>query len=161
MQLLAIDPGLTCTGWALAESGLFLKVGVAYLTEKQKQGMSLFQRSRRLASMLPKCNDGALIEHMWVSRKQAANANNLLKTAFLSGYYASRYSSVEMVFPSQWQPKDYPDGKAGTESWVRDTIGATRSDSLVGHIPRSKRDNAYDAMGMAIFYANREGLRAR
>lgn len=156
-MLLSIDPGLSGTGWAYWCRGELLRAGTVHLTPKQRKGLELLQRAWAIREQLPCTRGHVVIERMWVSPALARNANAMLKTSFLSGVLAGSFETGEMVYPSQWRPKGCK-GKEGVHDWVQERLSQISYRRVVAGTPKSRREHMFDAIGIGMWYWDREGV---
>jgi hypothetical protein len=164
LNLLAIDPSLTCTGWAFFEGPTLKQCGIV----RTDPSWPLAMRIGRAAEMITaRDEEEAWPEHdtviewpqVYTFGKSKGDPNDLLPVAGVAAVcaatlaYASR--PAELVKPAAWKgqtPKDVHNARV----LARLTPGELAMVDGSG-IPMSLRNNVIDAIGLGLWKLGRMG----
>lgn len=152
--LLAIDPGLSGTGWAIwyANTGIPHSVGVI----PAMKGEDLAIRCLNITSLLPYFNDGSVIVCEFPEFQEGSQRSmgwrkgDLQKLTFLVGYIAGCYPKCRFVpvKPSTWKGQ-LP--KAIVADRITDRLGKAAVEEL------KIKTHAWDAVGIGLWFRDLKG----
>lgn len=103
MRLVAIDPSLRATGWAVFEDGRLVSCGIV----KTAAGTTAEQAAREVAQRLKNDLDGAVavIERpqIYQGRRSKGDPNDLVGVALVAGACAAWADRAVFVLPHDWK----------------------------------------------------------
>lgn len=145
MILLAIDPGVN-TGFALFRNGYLSNCGI-------QKDIDFFYFANTLVIEKPQIYRGRL---------QKGDPNDLITLAIQVGRYVERFSRVasrvELVLPATWKgqvPKEIHHPR------IMNTLNETERPVIEAvKCAKSLRHNIIDAVGLGIWFLQKEGLRS-
>lgn len=102
MSLLAIDPSLTCTGWAWFDDGDVVESG--YIVGKGETWPDkCWDILRKFDSVCPFSPDDLVIEYPQIYNwRGKGDPNNIMKIAYLCGLF-SGFTKPRLVTPKEWK----------------------------------------------------------
>lgn len=160
-RIVSIDPGLSGTAIAIWDRATLVDVDVF----RTSTAWSLVERVKvtcEAVRLLLHVEDQLVIEYQQVYGGRAAkgDANDLLKTTLLTGALVECAEVVELVLPTEWKgsaPKSVTQKRCETD--------LTPSELLVvsgaGGRSQKLQSDAWDAVGIGLWWLRRAGLRAR
>ncbi len=149
-MILAIDPG-ACTGWAIFLPGVGLhSAGVCTVDDLSSPMFDTFApRHAELVIEIPQVYRAALSK---------GDPNDLIKVAVQAGRWIERAKlrgwGVREVHPTTWKgqiPKEIHHARIENALLADERARASSALSL----PKSKRHNALDAIGLGLFHLGR------
>lgn len=171
MITIGIDPSVTCTGVAIFNEGRYVH---AYVSEARTVAEAC-AKAAGLGDVLRKLVDGGLLPRdaalrfapiafvvelprVYPTSKQKGDPNDLIAVAAVAGAYAGlshfQREPARYVHPSTWKgqvPKEIVEQRIKDRmiEWPADDVARWAED--MGKIARTKRHNATDAIGIAMW----------
>lgn len=153
LDLLSVDPGTRCTGWALW--GKHLEQCGLVRTKEEELGA----RGYALAGLLPSGDFHVVVELPRVFPYQRKmRPNDLIDLAFIGGMCAFRGASASMVHPVIWkgQEKKEVNHKRVLNTLTAGELAVVKK-GIVG-VPKTLQHNVLDAVGIGLWYRTRKRL---
>ena len=145
-MIAAIDPGL-CTGFCLLDT----QRGSLWCYAGAHDDLNAWLKIRQAAS--------AIIERPAIYPKQKARPADIITLALRAGEAAGRFACsnvpVRYVEPAEWKrqiPKEICEGRIRA---LLTPLELSGMDACLGKIAAGKRNNAVDAVGLALFMVGR------
>lgn len=162
--LLAVDPSITCTGWALFESGYLVACGILPPNADSDLRQRISWPAQYLGAAIG-CVDRLMIEwpQVYTRAKSKGDPNDLLYVSAVAGSVMTKVAAADcrLVKPCDWKGQ-VPKPKRGEqyiiEARVLKRLGeAERAALLFIKRPRSPGydDNAIDAIGLGLYALGR------
>jgi len=142
-KILAIDPGVKISGWALFEEAELIEIGRTS-TKATDRILAAVEQNEQLPVA-----DNLIIEKpvVYPFERQKGDQNDLIDLAIVVGYFSSFYEFVRLVTPRQWKgrtPKDI--------SNRRILEACPEAEKMLESIPQGQQNHAIDAIGIGIWY---------
>ena len=155
MNILSLDPSLTCSGWALFRDDQLVKCGLVRTTAKQPTGQRIGALAAELRAVVTDEIDFMVIEWPQIYKGARQNPNDLLYLAAVAGGAIAVFPGAGCVFktPREWKGQT-PKGvcnKRTTAALGPRELGVVNS--VVA--PPSLRHNVLDAIGIGLVYLKR------
>lgn len=166
MLLLAIDPGLRCTGWAGFEHGRLIACGVSI----RARTLTVAHAAEQHALAIPTGFDLAVVEKMIhyaetrpgkVSpQKSNAVANDLIDLSNVGAWIAAKCAKRFALVPArEWKGSRPENVTRKRTKYILTWPEINVMEEGVNATCRGKDENAhncYDAIGIGLFYLGRE-----
>ena len=181
VRLLALDPGINCSGWALFEDGQLVRAGVCFGRPEDAARPSIervvMMGDRLCEEVVPHYPppDRLVLERPQIYRPDRAkgNPNDLLVLAELGAYVTGRLThrrAVKQYLPREWKGNVDPEVcvarvqerlTLGERALVEFPPSACDGCRAFGPCvkPSCPMHNAFDAIGLGLFDLGRFGKR--
>lgn len=160
-RILAVDPSLTCTGWAEFQGCELVRCGII----PTRSGAPLFQRIQAPAAILGSRDVPPYLlviewPQIYTRTKSKGDPNDLLPVAAVAGAIISSVGAltVRMPKPSDWKgqvPKDVHNARV-----LKRLTPGERARFDAARLPKSLANNAIDAVGLGLWALGRMGNHA-
>lgn len=160
--ILAVDPSLRCTGFALFENAVLTRAGVAesHPVRTNIQGVhEVFSKIHDLVADRTEGLEAIVLEFPRIypkgskeKRTDSADPNDLLWVSAVAGALAT-LAPPKIYYPSDWK------GQSKKEKTLRLVLQASNPTerSIIESIQGYKRHNAVDAVGIGMYHFRRIG----
>ena len=160
MSLLAVDPSLRGTGWALFENGILSRCGVLEgpTNMTRIEAVSVLSRAAAAQVLATVQNAEVVLEFPRIYPKgrgetDHVDPNDLLWVAAVAGAFAAQANTVKSYYPSDWK------GQSKKEKTLRLVLQACTpaERAVIEQVKGWKRHNAVDAVGIGMYHLKRIG----
>src|SRR5574343_905233 len=161
-HLLAVDPSLRGTGWALFENEVLTRCGVFEGPPGMSriEGVSALMKAAAAQLFVTVNNAEVVLEFPRIYPKGAqerrtdhVDPNDLLWVAAVAGAFAAQANTVKSYYPSDWK------GQSKKEKTLRLVLQACTpaERAVIERVTGHKRHNAVDAVGIGMYHLKRIG----
>lgn len=140
-SLIAIDPGVRCTGVACFIDGALFNVS-GYYADRVVVACSF--------PSLVRPRDSLAIEVPQIYKVRRTDANDLIDVALVAGAWISRYKHVQIFRPAEWKGQA---PKKIVHERIRERLSEGEREVLdrdLRSVPKSLQHNALDAVGIGL-----------